>query len=208
MSQHKYDANLFPVLVRQITNVLTHDECEKIVSSLHLLQFGPHDALAGDAVSSFHPSIESSRTALDDIEKVVSVKQNLLVHLNEYARDYGMKAASIDNSWVNVQRPGSELNFHTHPSSMISGALYLKADEASSKLGFANPNPYLEMTEVLNLTSYTFKIVSIQPETGSLFLFPSWLRHGSLGRNLSPERIVLSFNATALRHQPQRSAAV
>lgn len=202
-----YDANLFPVLVRQTSDFLNAEECARIVADLHVLEFGPHDALAGDASSSFYPSILSARYALDDIEKVVEIKQRLLVHVNEYARDYGMKAASVDNSWVNVQRPGSELNFHTHPSSMISGALYLKADAMSSKLGFASPNPYLEMTEVLNLTSYTFKIVSVQPVTGSLFLFPSWLRHGSLGRNMSPERIVLSFNAGPSPVQPQRSTA-
>ncbi len=186
---------------------MSADDCARIVAALGMLEFGPHDALTGDASSSFYPSILSSRYALDDIEEIVPIKQRLLVQLNEYARDYGMKAASIDNSWVNVQRPGSELSFHTHPSSMISGALYLKADAQSSKLGFANPNPYLEMTEVLSLTTYTFKIVSIQPATGSLFLFPSWLRHGSLGRNLSPERIVLSFNAAASPVQPQRSTA-
>jgi uncharacterized protein (TIGR02466 family) len=201
----KYDANLFPVLVRQVKHVLSIEECSKIVANLHVLPLGPHDALAGDAASSFHASIESNRYALDDIERIVPLKQRLLVHTNEYARDYGMKAAEIENSWVNVQRQGSELSFHTHPSSMISGALYLKTDERSSKVAFANPNPYLEMTEVLNLTAYTYKLVTIQPETGSLLLFPSWLRHGSLGKNMSPERIVLSFNAAASRHQPQRS---
>ena len=189
------DLNLFPVLVRRIEEFLTQSECAEIVSNLDISTFSPHGALMGDATSSFNRGLKELRHALDEIEEVVSVKDRISHQVNTYARDFGMRPVRVDNSWVNIQRKGSRLDYHTHPLSMVSGALYLKVDEASSKITFLNPNPFIDVMVLREPTSYTTTTASLQPAAGSLVLFPSWLKHGSIDWNESAERVVLSLNA-------------
>ena len=89
----------------------------------------------------------------------------------------------MQDSWCNIQGKDSTLDFHNHPNSVVSGIIFLKVDENSSKLVFQNP------------TSLTKEIHQITPKTGLLVMWPSYLRHGSGDSiNKSAERIVLSFN--------------
>jgi uncharacterized protein (TIGR02466 family) len=187
------DLNLFPVLVRLVTDFLTEDQCGEIVSRMRSIRFGPHSALIGDAASSFHSEISESGFVIDEIEKYLSIKEKILHQTNVYARDFGTRPVGLGNSWINIQRRGSELGYHTHPLSVISGALYLKIDANGSRIRFRNPNPFLTVTDVLNSTAYTSNTTYIRPIVGTLLLFPSWLQHGS-DENMSDERVVLSFN--------------
>ena len=70
-------------------------------------------------------------------------------------------------SWVTIQKEDSKLKWHQHPNSIISGILYLKVDDDSSKLVFQNP------------TSMQGEVVEIQPSPGMLLMWPSFLMHGS-----------------------------
>jgi uncharacterized protein (TIGR02466 family) len=186
------DVDLFPVLVRRVTDFLTKDQCVQIMSRLGSIEFGSHSALIGDASSTFNAGINDS-SVIDEIEKFSSIKEKILHQTNAYARDFGTRPVELGNSWINIQRKGSELGYHTHPLSVISGALYVKVDADSSRIRFRNPNPFLDVTDVLNSTAYTSTTVYIAPQVGTLLLFPSWLKHGS-DENLSDERVVLSFN--------------
>lgn len=189
------DLNLFPVLVRLVTEFLTESQCAEIVSRLGSIEFGAHSALIGDAASSFHSGISDSQSVIDEIDKFLRIKEQILYHTNLYARDFGTRPVGLGNSWINIQRKGGELGYHTHPLSVISGALYLKIDADSSRIRFRNPNPFLDVTDVLNSTDYTSNTTYLRPMVGTLVLFPSWLKHGS-DENRSDERIVLSFNTT------------
>lgn len=188
------DLNLFPVLVRRIDEFLTQSECAQIVSALDVSAFGSHAALIGNATSSFNHRPDNSRRALDEVEDFVAVKDRILHHVAAYAHDFGMRPVRLGNSWVNIQREGSRLDYHTHPLSAVSGVLYLKVDEASSKTTFWNPNPFIDVMVLREPTSYTTTTASLLPTVGSLVLFPSWLKHGSIDQNASAERVVLSFN--------------
>lgn len=195
------DLHLFPVLVRRIDEFLSEAECAEIVSRLDVGAFGAHGALVGNATSSFEHGFKESRHALDEIEESIKVKERISYQINVYARDFGMRPIGLGNSWVNIQRQGSGLDYHTHPLSIVSGVLYLEVDEASSKTTFCNPNPFIDMTVIHQPTSYTTTTASLVPTIGTLVLFPSWLKHGSIDRNESAERIVLSFN-TRLQSNP------
>ncbi len=142
------DLNLFPVLVRLVTDFLTESQCAAVVSRLSSIQFGPHSALMGDAVSSFQSGISESRSVIDEIEKFLAIKEQIVYQTNMYAHDFGTRPVVLGNSWINIQRKGSELGYHTHPQSVISGALYLKIDGDSSRIRFRNPNPFLDVTDV------------------------------------------------------------
>ncbi len=200
------DFGLFPVLIRLIDGFLTESECAEIVSKLDRGAVGPHGSLVGDAKSSFEEGLKKSRYVLDEIEEHVKIKERIFYQINVYARDFGTRPVTLDNSWVNIQRAGSKLSFHTHPLSIVSGALYLKVDEASSKITFCNPNPLVDMMPVLQPTNFTLKTASVTPSVGGLLLFPSWLKHGSLDPNRSAERVVLSFNTVFYADFPERWA--
>ena len=97
----------------------------------------------------------------------------------------------LADSWCNIQGKGSTLDYHNHPNSVVSGIIFLKANEKSSKLVFQNPLTPISPTAV----SPHREIYELTPKTGLLAMWPSYLMHGSgASINQSDERIVLSFN--------------
>jgi uncharacterized protein (TIGR02466 family) len=186
------DYNLFPTLVRRIKNFLSKDEIDLILAYKPNLAL--HGALSGNAVSSH--SVKS--VLLNDIDHIVSLNKRIYKIINEFRLEYGIIKLGIDNSWINIQEPDSRLNFHTHPDSVISGAIYVNVDDDSSKLYFYNPNPYLEYINYFNApethTYLNYKTIYLKPNNGDLILFPSWLRHGSEDLNKTIGRVVISFN--------------
>jgi uncharacterized protein (TIGR02466 family) len=115
----------------------------------------------------------------DDIIKCV----NNFMQNNIYSRNI-----ALGSSWFNIQHPGSTLTRHVHPGSIISGALYINADQDSSPIFFENPNPYYPFCNDI-IRAHEFL-----PTTGDLILFPSWLSHYSDRINRTDNRIVISFN--------------
>jgi uncharacterized protein (TIGR02466 family) len=186
------DYNLFPTLVRRIENFLSKDEIGLIIA--YKPNLTSHDALLGNAVSSH--SVKS--VVLNDINHIVSLNERIYKIINEFRKEYGIIKLAIDNSWINIQEPDSNLKIHTHIDSVISGAIYVNVDDDSSKLYFYNPNPYLEYINYFNApeipTYLNNKTIWFKPNNGDLILFPSWLRHGSEDLNKTVGRTVISFN--------------
>lgn len=154
-------------------NFLNQTEIDKLISSISKDDLSDHGSLVGNAKSTFNKAkglfLDNHKDIKDKIES--HLWQDNLV---------------VTNSWVNVQGEDSRLNFHNHPNSIMSGAIYLKVDNNSSELYFENPNSmYFNYGEP----------VSVMPVTGMCLMWPSWLKHGSgQSTNKSSERIVLSFN--------------
>ena len=94
-----------------------------------------------------------------------------------------VKNQRVSQSWCTIQGPDSKLKYHKHPQSIISGIIYLKVDDNSSKLVFQNP------------TSMKGETKEITPTKGLMLMWPSFLMHGSgTTINKSEERIILGFN--------------
>lgn len=187
------DLLFFPTLVRSVPGFLTTKECDTIVSNLDkFASFTRHNALTGDSRSNHNNG--QFVYILNDIDKIFPINERVFQEINHYSQQLGTGRIGIDNSWINVQGPGSELKPHTHPMSIVSGAIYIKVDDSSSGIQFANPNPYLDMVHLVEHSLYTTKKMSIRPKIGDLLLFPSWLKHSSDDANQSDQRIVLSFN--------------
>ena len=181
---------VFPVLIKQIKNLLTVEECEKIVFELKKIKIKNHGALSENKGGSSY-SIESR--VIDKLNKKIKIK--LKKEINEYAKEYGFKNLKISNSWYNIEKKDCILNSHVHATSLISGALYLKTDNLSNKIYFYNPNPFIEFCDFNESKFINYHHVYFNVEIGSVLLFPSWLKHGSNSeKNNSDERICLSFN--------------
>ena len=187
------NVKVFPTLIKYITSFLSQKECNEIINLTLNKKLSSHLSLIGEAKSTHGLNSDILSNVNSNVIKKIQNK------IDEYAIDYGVRKLKLDNSWVNVQNKNSILNKHSHPDSIISGALYLKVDKNSSKIYFYNPNIYLTFVNVFKQTEFSCENYYFTPQIGDLILFPSWLMHGSNDeKNNSIERIVLSFNTLYL----------
>jgi uncharacterized protein (TIGR02466 family) len=193
----KVKHELFPTLVVSYKNFINDKQKSDITDYLNHIDFIHHSSLNGNAISSFSTKQNILTIIEENVDSCKQIKNQLNDVISGYANELGFNYDCITNSWVNIQYKGSDLIEHTHPLSSISGALYLETDELSSALYFHNPNNYFEYSNIKEHTHYSYHWIKFQPEIGELFLFPSWLKHGSNTEiNNTERRIVLSFNAT------------
>ena len=184
---------VFPTLIKYINNFLNEKELNKIIEITINKKLSSHLSLKGKATSTHGLNSD----VLFNIDK--NIVEKIKNKINEYAIDYGVRKLKLDNSWINIQNKNSVLNKHSHPDSIVSGALYLKVDKNSSKIYFYNPNTYLTFVNVFKQTEFSCENYFFTPQIGDLILFPSWLMHGSNDeKNKSKERMVLSFNTLYL----------
>ena len=191
---------LFPTAILNERGFLNPDQCRDIHDFLKLKEgdLKPHSNIINDEESK--STYSENEDILNDIRRNVKGCGNVILDVNDHAKDYGklsgfkMKGEMM-NSWFNVQNVNSVLTEHTHPLSVLSGALFINVNEDSSPLCFQNPNPHVSFTPREKDTTYNGAWVEFKPEMGELFLFPSWLKHGSNGvKNNFSERTVISFN--------------
>jgi uncharacterized protein (TIGR02466 family) len=106
----------------------------------------------------------------------------------------------ITNMWINVNGPGGYNIAHTHPSSDLSGVLWINCPKNCGVLRFESPNHFTQYKNIQ--TSYENIKQSLnyycdfwlEPSEGKLCIFPSDINH-FVEENLSEEnRISISFN--------------
>ena len=107
------------------------------------------------------------------------------------------------NAWFNECGVGGQQTMHNHCNSVISGTVYLRADD-NSQIQFQSPYGLNDFGNLLlnepNLYrpnrfgySHHFNIATYKVATGACLFWPSHLRHGYTD-NLTPNRLTLSFN--------------
>ena len=162
-------------------NFLNNDEIDLVINSIVQKDLLDYSFFKGDAKSSYVAMQEQKPNILDFHTDIADKITNKVYVTNQRLAD----------SWCNIQGKGSTLDFHNHPNSVVSGVIFLKADEKSSKLVFQNPLTPISPTAV----SPHRETYELTPKTGLLAMWPSYLMHGSgPSINQSDERIVLSFN--------------
>lgn len=165
--------NLFPTPVLHCPDFISDQERIKIFKNLCEFDSTDHSAFMGGKCSHY---IEKDTLSFLDIK----LEERIQKKLDDYTRSVGIHSVKIDNSWFSIQGIGAFLKYHTHPSSIISAVLYINVDENSSKLSFKNPNQVFSFSWVdyeldnVNLDRYDFF-----PKNGDMYIFPSWLEHGS-----------------------------
>jgi uncharacterized protein (TIGR02466 family) len=103
------------------------------------------------------------------------------------------------SAWANLLHAGNYNTLHAHPESAWSGVYYVDAgeraaaDELSGLLELRDPRPAVEMVPA---PGWPFgNPLRIQPETGLMVLFPSWLYHQVHPYRGQRPRIAVAFNA-------------
>lgn len=116
-------------------------------------------------------------------------------------QEYGLIKEHFEMScmWANVHKNGGRHVIHQHPNSFLSGVIYIDVPENDSgKLMFVDPRPAKSMFQptFTKDSPISDRVINVNPRTGLLVLFPSWLEHGTdyVKLNDNQYRICISFN--------------
>ena len=132
----------------------------------------------------------------------LGIKQ-VISHNNYLDVDIG-----ISNAWANVNRYRDFNEIHQHPGVHWSGVYYVDGPENSGPIRFFDPRvvrqmllPYELYSENLGSMPYSqFLQFALDPCTGGMIIFPSWLQHAVSPNETKNPRISISFNIILIPH--------
>ena len=180
--------SLFPIPIGSFRDFITTEERLKLLDVIKGMEYSNHSALEGDSGSNHKSQCQNPIDFVDD-----NIKQRIQSAVDSYTEESGHAPSKLHTLWSNIQQPGSALMEHCHPSSVLSGALYINVDD-NSVLPVHNPNPYVKFEELYKSTIYNSRGIDLNVSNGQLFLFPAWLRHGNSTVNHMMNRVAISFN--------------
>jgi len=180
--------NLFPtpILIKKIEREFTKTEIDYFLNQKHEAVPNTGNFTTIDNYVLNRPELLSLKTFLngscnDYLQHVISPKNKIDLRITQ--------------SWLNFTHLGEYHHSHKHPNSIISGVLYIRADKTNDQIQFINSTDYEQIKpEVEHWNKWNSETWGFPVETGELFLFPSWIRHGVVRKQDSQTRISLSFN--------------
>ena len=102
----------------------------------------------------------------------------------------------ITDCWANVCRKGESHRAHIHPNNVLSGVYYAAAPKGCGDIVFDDPRAQAkvlipDISEPTPLNTHEFRV---EPVSGMLIMFPSWLTHRVSLSQSAEDRISISFN--------------
>ena len=146
----------------------------------------------------------TSYASLDDLPRrdpaFADLAKLLAPHAGEFARDSAFELTrkpKLDSLWVNLLKGGGHHSGHIHPHSIISGTLYVEVPAGAGAIRFEDPRLPLMMaapTRSSDAPEDLRPFVTVEPRSGQLLMWESWLRHEVLPGTGRGERLSISFN--------------
>ncbi len=146
----------------------------------------------------------TSYASLNDLPRRDPAFADLAKVLTRHARSFAKASAfdldrrpRLDSLWVNLLKSGGQHSGHIHPHSVISGTFYVEVPGGSGSIRFEDPRLPLMMSAPArqgNASEELQPFVTVQPRTGLLLMWESWLRHEVLPGTRRGERLSISFN--------------
>ena len=193
------DIEMFPTLITRVKNFLTPEQCHDISLFFwkHPEAFRQHNLLT-NGISTWDFNSQSHKDITASVPGCSSFTKDMSDMINQYADKLGIRLYFTDDivtSWISIQNVGSIHKRHKHTGSHIAGVLYLNVDSRSNPIAFYNQNEFQNYVPLTKETRYNQEKQQFTPELGTLYLFPSWLNHGSDEMvNQTPNRTIFSFN--------------
>ena len=106
------------------------------------------------------------------------------------------------DAWVNINKKGNHNIRHIHPTSNLSGVLWIKCPEKCGEIVFASPYEFVGFKELELYTdnfkkeNNTYLSYYFDPMEGGMILFPSHLAHRVNENKSDEDRISIAFNIT------------
>jgi uncharacterized protein (TIGR02466 family) len=156
-----------------------------------------------------------SRNKIHEDPEFAGIAGHILEHGRFFARSVGF---AIDDPPLNftlmfatINVRGSSHERHRHRNSLISGTYYVSADKSASQIAFLDPKAGFRMHEPGGHSSQTpFSALefSVQPRSGMLVMFPSYLEHSVSVHRSDQPRVGITSNLDLAdpARQPHRPA--
>ena len=126
------------------------------------------------------------------------LKRVLTAHAVRFAKELAWEVRpKLDSIWVNLLRAGGHHSAHIHPHSILSGTLYVEVPEGSGPIRFEDPRLPMMMAAPVRRDSAPEDLqpfVAVQPRSGLMLMWESWLRHEVLPGSAKSDRLSISFN--------------
>lgn len=107
----------------------------------------------------------------------------------------------LTHAWVNFNDTRECMNSEHVHGEVLSGVFYLKVPQGSGKFVLSNPGLnrlWSGISLVKEKNQFTGEMMRIEPEEGSIILFPSYIPHSVETNSHDDERISISFNLMVL----------
>jgi len=139
----------------------------------------------------------TSYASLNDLPKrdpaFAALARVLTDHAARFAKESRFdlpRQPKLDSLWANLLKSGGHHSGHIHPHSIISGTLYVEVPKGGGAIRFEDPRLPLMMAAPSRPDTF----VTVEPRTGLLLMWESWLRHEVLPGSGRGERLSISFN--------------
>jgi uncharacterized protein (TIGR02466 family) len=171
------DERLLGDLARSIRALATDDEAGKNWSKEHRY------------------SGYTSYASLNDLPRrdpvIADLSKLLTRHAATFAQELGWdRKPKLDSLWVNLLKAGGHHSGHIHPHSVLSGTFYVEVPKGSGAIRFEDPRLPMMMAAPPRADAF----VIVDPRSGMLLMWESWLRHEVLAGAGKGERLSISFN--------------
>ena len=185
--------NLFPVPIHQFdVNGFSEIQNELINYAFNMRYKDP----VGHIISNRH-GWQSSCFSIDNKDDVL---QSFLTNcLSNFP--YLKKSVKLFvTAWININPPGAFNIKHNHPTSDLSGVLWLKCPENCGSIEFDSPSNFAIHQEVecyiddFKNKNNVFQSYYFNPTEGRILVFPSHLNHHVKFNESQEDRISVSFN--------------
>ena len=104
------------------------------------------------------------------------------------------------SAWININPPEAFNLKHNHPTSDLSGVLWIKSQKNCGNIIFESPRSFATHQEIYSYTddfkknNNYFHSYSFNPRAGRMLVFPSHLDHHVDFNQSQEDRISISFN--------------
>lgn len=123
------------------------------------------------------------------VEQKISEVSNMM--------DFGVRAV-IDKAFINISHHGHSHNTHDHPGSLLSAVYYVDVGVGTGNLRFHSDNRLMEWCQrpdrIVSYNQLNSSSWSVVPKTGTLVIFPGWLKHQVEVNTTYKDRISIVYN--------------
>ena len=146
----------------------------------------------------------TSYASLNDLPKrdpaFAELQRDLVRHAATFAQELAFdlsRKPKLDSLWVNLLKPGGHHSAHIHPHSILSGTFYVDVPDRSGAIRFEDPRLPMMMAAPVRMDDAPEELrtfVAVQPRSGLLLMWESWLRHEVQPGTTKADRLSISFN--------------
>jgi uncharacterized protein (TIGR02466 family) len=147
----------------------------------------------------------TSYGSLTDLHRRYPHFEDLRMKIDKHARklarflemDLQDGRLEMSSCWVNIMPTHTVHSLHLHPLSVLSGTYYVEVPRGASSIKFEDPRLASMMAAPPKLPEARARnqqFVKLQPASGDVVIWESWLRHEVPSNPSATDRVSISFN--------------